>query len=549
MTDPTGGKRVKVAQIYQHESYDNYTTNNDIAILELVNEVEGVEPINMMTPEIEATLNEGFEFTVMGWGNTDTESPSYPQRLREVNVPLYNRAQCIADYTEEGSEESGITDQMLCAGFVEGGKDSCQGDSGGPLVFQREGQWYQAGIVSFGNGCALANAPGVYTRLSQFNQWMEEKKAGVSYLQFTRKGYVEKTYDEITTFSVKNVSQTEFSVTNAAVSQTNNIELATITDNQCADKSLAFNDSCDITVQVKTNMIGNGDFTLTIDTNNQINKQADMFFSSNTLEQEPLNLTNLVGSDGSLVKWWGGGDAKWETTTVKTSQGDSAIASGDISHFQSSVLLATIYNDRVTEFNFDHLVSSEDGYDLLIVLHNNKPVLVTSGTEQTEFDNNKIELSDGNDRITFIYRKDSTDEDAIGDDKAYIDKVTTKLLNSAPVVQIKQANITIEESQSFTLDASGTTDPDGDNITYKWEVTSASTIALNNSSNSTLTLTAPAYKDVKSLTFRVTATDALGASSTSTATVTITEKPKTSSGGSFGFALLPLLMLMLRRKV
>lgn len=548
-TQPNSGKRVKVAQIYAHESYDNVTTNNDIAVLELVEEIQGVTPIKIITPAIEATLTDGFEFTVMGWGNTDTESPTYPQKLREVNVPLYNRAQCIKDYTQEGSDESGITDQMICAGLVEGGKDSCQGDSGGPLVFKREGEWYQAGVVSFGNGCAEANSPGVYTRLSQFNQWMDEKKAGVSYLQFTRQGFVEKSYQEKTTFSVKNVSQTAFSVTSATVSKKDNIELANITENQCSDKSLAFNESCSITVEVQTNMIGKGGFSLTIDTTNAVNKQAEMFFSSSTLEQESLDLTTLVGSDKDLVKWWGGGDAKWEVTTSKMSQGDSAVASGDISDYQSSVLLATIYNDRVTEFSFDHLVSSEEGYDLLHVLHNNKPILRTSGTEQTEFENKSITLNEGNDRITFIYRKDSTDEDPTGDDKAFIDKVSTKLTNSAPTVKVKQASISVQEGETFTLDASGTADPDGDSITYKWEVTSTSKVTLSTPSSATVNLTAPAFKDTKSLAFKITATDALGANSSTTVNVTITEKPKKSSGGSFGFALLPLLILMFRRKI
>lgn len=546
-TEPDEGKRVAVAQIYSHESYDDYTTNNDIAILELVEEIEGVTPIKMITPEIEATLDDGFEFTVMGWGNTNTESTSYPQKLQEVNVPLYNREQCIADYTQEGSSESGITDQMICAGFVEGGKDSCQGDSGGPLVFQREGEWYQAGVVSFGNGCAQANAPGVYARVSQYNQWIEEKKAGVSYRQMSRIGFVEGTFDELLSYHVKNITETAFTVTNAAISATENIESAAIAENQCLDKELAQNESCNISVQVKTNMVGNGKFTLKVDTTNPVNKQVEMYTTSTTLEQESLDFTGLVGSDNDVVKWWGGGDLRWEATTTKTSQGDSALASGEITHWQQSIILATINNDRVSEFNFDYLVSSEAGYDSLYVLHNNRPILEASGVDQTEFVSQSITLGEGKDRILFIYGKDVTDIDPIGDDKAYIDKVSTKLHNTAPTVRVKQARISVQEGQSFTLDASDTTDAEGDSFTYKWEVTSVNKVPLSNASSANMTLTAPAYKDVKSLTFKVTATDALGATSSANVTVTITEQPKKSSGGSFGYALLPLLILMFRR--
>ncbi|MEQ2227307.1 hypothetical protein ILYODFUR_036363, partial [Ilyodon furcidens] len=64
---------------------------------------------------------------------------------------------------------------MICAGVTQGGKDSCQGDSGGPMVSNLNNRWIQAGIVSFGKQCALPNFPGVYSRVSQYQAWINSQ--------------------------------------------------------------------------------------------------------------------------------------------------------------------------------------------------------------------------------------------------------------------------------------------------------------------------------------------------------------------------------------
>ena len=51
------------------------------------------------------------------------------------------------------------------------------GDSGGPLVCQRcdSCNWYVAGVVSFGKGCAQASFYGVYANVVEFEEWIAER--------------------------------------------------------------------------------------------------------------------------------------------------------------------------------------------------------------------------------------------------------------------------------------------------------------------------------------------------------------------------------------
>ncbi|XP_070393998.1 transmembrane protease serine 3-like [Dermacentor albipictus] len=64
---------------------------------------------------------------------------------------------------------------MFCAGELLGGKDSCQGDSGGPAIQYQNGTSVLVGIVSFGRGCARLTHAGVYTRVPNYIDWIQEQ--------------------------------------------------------------------------------------------------------------------------------------------------------------------------------------------------------------------------------------------------------------------------------------------------------------------------------------------------------------------------------------
>lgn len=88
-----------------------------------------------------------------GSGVPDTDA------LQKVTVPIVSREDCNSKYS------GAVTEGMICAGFTEGGKDSCQGDSGGPLT---DPSGTLIGIVSWGQGCALPNYPGVYAHVGNY---------------------------------------------------------------------------------------------------------------------------------------------------------------------------------------------------------------------------------------------------------------------------------------------------------------------------------------------------------------------------------------------
>uniref|UniRef100_A0A672RP68 Transmembrane protease serine 9-like n=2 Tax=Sinocyclocheilus grahami TaxID=75366 RepID=A0A672RP68_SINGR len=161
-----------VSEIIKHPDYNSITEDNDITLLRLSSPVtftDNIRPVCLASAN--STFFKSTVSWVTGWGNirTGASLPS-PQILQEVDVPVVGNRQCKCLYGV-----STITDNMLCAGPLEGGKDSCQGDSGGPLVSKQDSVWVQSGVVSFGNGCALPNLPGVYARVSKYQKWINEQ--------------------------------------------------------------------------------------------------------------------------------------------------------------------------------------------------------------------------------------------------------------------------------------------------------------------------------------------------------------------------------------
>uniref|UniRef100_A0A8D1CAK6 Peptidase S1 domain-containing protein n=1 Tax=Sus scrofa TaxID=9823 RepID=A0A8D1CAK6_PIG len=101
-----------------------------------------------------------------------------PQTLQKLKVPIIDSGICSRLYWQ-GTGEGAVTEDMLCAGYLEGQRDACLGDSGGPLMCQVEGTWLLAGVISWGEGCAERNRPGVYISLAAHRSWVQRIVQGV----------------------------------------------------------------------------------------------------------------------------------------------------------------------------------------------------------------------------------------------------------------------------------------------------------------------------------------------------------------------------------
>ncbi|MEU6223653.1 serine protease [Streptomyces sp. NPDC047042] len=154
----TNGTVSKVSKIWINPSYTDATNGDDVAVLTLATSMP-YATASYVTSSQTGVYAAGATARIIGWGTT-SENGSSSNQLRTATVPTVSDASCTSSY---GS--SYIKSDMVCAGYTAGGVDTCQGDSGGPLIIGG----VLAGITSWGEGCAEAGYPGVYTRLTTFS--------------------------------------------------------------------------------------------------------------------------------------------------------------------------------------------------------------------------------------------------------------------------------------------------------------------------------------------------------------------------------------------
>jgi len=188
-------KTSNVQEIINHPNYDDSTHNNDIAILKLktpltITKDSIIQPACLPDPSL--FLEDEELGVVSGWGRTTRRiSSQVSDNLKYVSLPVLSNDAC-SNWTS--LYKTLLTDNMFCAGFREGRKDSCSGDSGGPFIvnggvnlaalgFERTSSSSSPaiiyGVVSFGPSlCGIPKVPGVYTLVTKYIPWITSHLKG-----------------------------------------------------------------------------------------------------------------------------------------------------------------------------------------------------------------------------------------------------------------------------------------------------------------------------------------------------------------------------------
>ncbi|XP_071304512.1 acrosin-like [Agelaius tricolor] len=173
LSQPGPGAQVRnVKKVVIHRNYKRSDMSNDIALMQLDRPVLCSSYIQLAClAEPTLSVSELRNCWIAGWGATTARSLDSADHLQQAKVKLIDLQLCNSSDWYAGE----VHPYNLCAGYPQGTIDSCKGDSGGPLMCQdnNAAYWWVIGVTSWGEGCARARQPGVYSSVQHFYEWID----------------------------------------------------------------------------------------------------------------------------------------------------------------------------------------------------------------------------------------------------------------------------------------------------------------------------------------------------------------------------------------
>ncbi|XP_037339574.2 elastase 3 like [Pungitius pungitius] len=172
--EEAGSKAILPEKIIVHEKWNQIFVafGNDIALIKLSESVTLSDQVQLACiPAAGTVLSNLYPCYITGWGRLYTGGP-IADKLQQALMPVADHATC----SQPDWWGIAVRTSMVCAGG-DGIVAGCNGDSGGPLNCKNtEGSWEVHGIASFvsGLGCNFEKKPTVFTRVSAFNDWIDQ---------------------------------------------------------------------------------------------------------------------------------------------------------------------------------------------------------------------------------------------------------------------------------------------------------------------------------------------------------------------------------------
>lgn len=171
VNDTTNAVIREVVEYWWHSGFNFDTLHHDLALMRMNESVvysESIMPIKLYCYKGDTPADTMVQ--VAGEGLVNETTNQLPDTLQYGDFKTISNEQCATVY-------SILTPENICA---VGQSATCSGDSGSSLVQHTSDGLMHIGIVSYGLASGCQKGPGVFTRTSNYTEWIEEIISGYS---------------------------------------------------------------------------------------------------------------------------------------------------------------------------------------------------------------------------------------------------------------------------------------------------------------------------------------------------------------------------------